>query len=95
MCLGFNCKNNYFPVSLLTKLLLHNSEKDTKEECKHYCILVIDDKVELSKSSFNNEVDEVTYDRIVIFKKYVLLVNVTAYVCNAESNRWMWIDWNW
>lgn len=59
MCMGFNCKNNYFPVKILTKILLHNKDQETTKECNHYCITVIDDKAELSKSSFNNEVDEV------------------------------------
>lgn len=59
MCAGFNCKSNYFPISILTKILLHNQDQETTNECKHYRITVIDDKAELSKSSFNNEVDEV------------------------------------
>lgn len=59
MCTGFNCKKNYFPITVLTEILLHNTDRETKKECKHYCITVIDDKAELSKSSFNNDVDEV------------------------------------
>lgn len=59
MCIGFNCKNNYFPISILTERLLHNEDQETINECKHYCIKVVDNKVELSKSLFNNEVDEV------------------------------------
>lgn len=59
MCTGFNCRNNYFPISILTNILLHNSDRETTKECEHYCITVIDDKAELSKSSFNNDVDEV------------------------------------
>lgn len=57
MCMGFNCKNNYFPVSILTKILLHNKDQDTAKECKHYGITVIDGKAELSKASFNNEAE--------------------------------------
>lgn len=59
MCAGFNCKNNYFPISILTEYLLLDNDKETIELCKHYNISVIDDKAELSKSWFNNEVDEV------------------------------------
>lgn len=59
MCVGFNCKNNYFPITILTKILLHDKNQDTINECKHYSITVIDDKLELSKSSFNNEIHEV------------------------------------
>lgn len=59
MCVGFNSKNNYFPISILTKYLLLDNDKETIELCKHYSISVIDDKAELSKSLFNNEVDEV------------------------------------
>lgn len=66
MCIGFNCKNNYFPISILTKMLLHNKDQDTIKECNHYCIAVIGDKAELSKSSFNNEVDEVKQLRIFL-----------------------------
>lgn len=57
--MGFNCKNNYFPISVLTKMLLHNEDQETINECKHYCLKIVDDKVELSKSSFINEVDKV------------------------------------
>jgi len=64
--MGFNCKNNYFPISILTEILLHNKLQDTIKECKHYCISVIDDKAKLSKSSFNNEVDKVNYVRIIL-----------------------------
>lgn len=68
MCVGFNCKNNYFPIPILTKILLHNKDTETTKECKHYCIPVIDDKVELSKSYFNNEIHEVKcYDETFIF----------------------------
>jgi len=66
MCAGFNCKNNYFAISILTKMLLHNKPQETIKECQHYCLTVIDNKVELSKSSFNNEVDEVKHI-IIIF----------------------------
>lgn len=59
MCSGFNCKNNYFPISILTNILLHDKNQKTLKECNHYCITVLDDKAELSKSSFNNQVDEV------------------------------------
>lgn len=59
MCMGFNCKNNYYPISILSRMLLHNESRETIKECQHYCLTVIDDKVELTKSSFNNEVDEV------------------------------------
>lgn len=59
MCTGFNCKNNYFPLPILTKCLLLNNDKETAELCKHYGILMIDYKAELSKSLFNIEVDEV------------------------------------
>lgn len=59
MCAGFNCKNNYFPITLLTKCLLLNNDKETTEMCKHYGILVIDKKAELSKSLFNSQIDEV------------------------------------
>lgn len=59
MCMGFNCKNNYFPISILTRILLHNEDQETINECKHYCLKMVDDKVELSKSFFSYEVDEV------------------------------------
>lgn len=59
MCIGFNCKNNYFPISILTKILLHNEDQETINECKHYGLKKVDDKVELSKTLFNDEVDEV------------------------------------
>lgn len=59
MCMGFNCKNNYVPISILTNILLHNEDQETINECRHYCLKIIDDKVELSKSIFNNEVDKV------------------------------------
>lgn len=59
MYMGFNSKNNNLPITLLTKMLLHNYDKETIKECKHYGLTVMDDKVELSKSSFNNEQDEV------------------------------------
>lgn len=59
MCVGFNCKNNYIPISNLTTILLHDEDQQTINECKHYNVSVIDNKSELSKSSFNNEVEEV------------------------------------
>jgi len=66
MCMGFNCKNNYFPISTLSKILLHNEARETIKECQNYCLTVVDDKVELSKSSFNNEVDEVIQIKIIL-----------------------------
>lgn len=66
MCVGFNCKNNFFSIPALTKILLHNKDLETVKECKHYSIPVIDDKAELSKSSFNNEVDEVIINTIFV-----------------------------
>lgn len=66
MCMGFNCKNNYFPISILTKILLHNKVQETIKECQHYHLTVNGDKVELSKSLFNNEVDEVKQIRIIL-----------------------------
>uniref|UniRef100_A0A2H8TUE0 MCM3-associated protein n=1 Tax=Melanaphis sacchari TaxID=742174 RepID=A0A2H8TUE0_9HEMI len=77
MCMGFNCKNNYFPISILTKMLLHNKPQETIKECQHYCLTVIDDKVELSKSSFNNEVDELHLKKEIKFN-----VNVSTIVLN-------------
>jgi len=64
--MGFNCKNNYFPISILSKMLLHNELHETIKECQHYGLTVVDDKVELSKSSFNNEADEVIQIRIIL-----------------------------
>ncbi|XP_060867411.1 SAC3 domain-containing protein 1-like isoform X2 [Metopolophium dirhodum] len=77
MCMGFNCKNNYFPISILSKMLLHNEPRETIKECQHYCLTVVDDKVELSKSSFNNEVDELHLKKKIKFK-----VNVSTMVLN-------------
>lgn len=57
--MGFNSKNNYLPITMLTKMLLHDHNKETIKECKHYGLTVTDNKVELSKSSFENEPDEV------------------------------------
>jgi len=64
--MGFNCKNNYFAISILTKILLHNKVQETIKECQHYRLTVNGDKVELSKSLFNNEVDEVKQIRIIL-----------------------------
>lgn len=66
MCMGFNCKNNYFPISILSKMLLHNEPRETIKECQNYCLTVVDDKVELSKSSFNDEADEVRQESFSI-----------------------------
>lgn len=60
MCLGFSCKNNYFPISILTEMLLHDNDQETIKECKHYSIVVTDGRAELSKLLFNNKVDEVS-----------------------------------
>lgn len=73
MCLGFSCKNNYFPISILTKILLHDNDQETTKECKHYSIVVTDDRAELSKLSFNNEVDEVNN---ICYIKYSLLQKI-------------------
>ncbi|XP_015364660.1 PREDICTED: SAC3 domain-containing protein 1-like isoform X2 [Diuraphis noxia] len=78
MCMGFNCKNNYFPISILSKILLHNTPRETIKECKNYCLTVVDDKVELSKSSFNNEVDELHLKKEIKFK-----VNISTMVLNT------------
>lgn len=59
MCSGFNCKNNYFPISNLTNILLHDENQKTIKECNHYSLTVLDDKAELYKASFNNQVVEV------------------------------------
>lgn len=64
--MGFNCKNNYFSISILTKILLHDKVQETIKECQHYHLTVIGDKVELSKSLFDNEVDEVKQIRIIL-----------------------------
>ncbi|CAI6350823.1 unnamed protein product [Macrosiphum euphorbiae] len=77
MCMGFNCKNNYFPISILSKMLLHNELHETIKECQHYGLTVVDDKVELSKSSFNNEADELHLKKEIKFK-----VNVSTMVLN-------------
>ncbi|XP_026815338.1 germinal-center associated nuclear protein-like [Rhopalosiphum maidis] len=77
MCAGFNCKNNYFAISNLTKMLLHNKPQETIKECQHYCLTVIDNKVELSKSSFDNEVDKLHLKKKILFN-----VNVSTIVLN-------------
>ncbi|XP_027838660.1 SAC3 domain-containing protein 1-like isoform X1 [Aphis gossypii] len=77
MCMGFNCKNNYFPISILTKILLHNKVQETIKECQHYHLTVNGDKVELSKSLFNNEVDELHLKKEIKFN-----VNVSKIVLN-------------
>lgn len=41
-------------------MLLHNNDQETIKECKHYAIVVTDDRAELSKLLFNNKVDEVS-----------------------------------
>lgn len=68
MCVGFNCKNSNFPISILTKVLLHDKDQETVKECQHYYIPVIDGKAELSKSVFNNEIDEVSH--FIFFTNY-------------------------
>ncbi|XP_022179845.1 germinal-center associated nuclear protein-like [Myzus persicae] len=78
MCMGFNCKNNYYPISILSRMLLHNESRETIKECQHYCLTVIDDKVELTKSSFNNEVDELHLIKEIKFK-----VNISTLVLNT------------
>lgn len=60
MCLGFSCKNNYFPISIITKMLLLDNDQETIKECKHYSIVVTAGGAELSKLLFNNKVDEVS-----------------------------------
>lgn len=83
MCVGFNCKNNYFPIANLTNILLHDTDLETIKECKHYCIMVIDDKVELSKSSFNNNVDEVNILFFYSITSYFYKVRATYFTVNV------------
>jgi len=78
MCMGYNCKNNYFPISILTKMLLHNNDEETIKECKHYCISVIDGKAELSKISFSNEADELHFKKTIEFG-----VNISTMILNS------------
>ncbi|VVC45909.1 Domain of unknown function DUF89,SAC3/GANP/THP3 [Cinara cedri] len=80
MCFGFNCKNNFFPISILTNCLLLNNDKETTEVCKHYGILMIDYKAELSKSLFNIEVDEPR-----IRKKIQFNVNVSTMILHKQK----------
>lgn len=78
--MGFNCKNNYFPISILSKMLLHNESRETIKECQHYGLTVVGDKVELSKSSFNYEVDEVTQIRIILNWLFQFLWEITFFI---------------
>lgn len=87
MCVGFNCKNNYFPISILTKILLHDKDQQTIKECQHYSIPVIDDKAELLKSKFNYEIDEVNYFKFLynIFYLFIsMYIIVVYYVLNLQ-----------
>ncbi|XP_025417135.1 SAC3 domain-containing protein 1-like isoform X2 [Sipha flava] len=78
MCSGLNCKNNHYPISNLTIILLHDDNQKTIKECNHYSLTVLDDKAELSKASFNNQVDE-----LHLKNNIELNVNISTMILNS------------
>ncbi|XP_050539433.1 germinal-center associated nuclear protein-like isoform X2 [Daktulosphaira vitifoliae] len=76
--ISYNSKNNYLPINFLKKLMLHNNEEETKNECHHYGLKIINDKVEVTKTLLKTDVKEVQCLKELKFDE-----NICSIILNA------------
>lgn len=55
MSVAYSCKNSFYPVECLVKLLLYNSVTTAEDECNYYNLKVNKGSVTFKKDSFHSD----------------------------------------